>query len=384
MNGYTMTGQIPFRLVHAVFPDQYVYSLGQYDVTPEVLTHLTTNFGPYPYPTEKYGHANFTWGGGMEHQTISSMSGSWFGFYEPVVIHEAGHQWWGDMITCNNWSDIWLNEGWASYSEALFYLERDGWSAYHSYMAGMDYSGGGTIYIYDTTNVGSIFGSIVYDKGAWVVHMLRGLLGDSLFFEGVDAYYNSAYKFGAATTEDFKNVFETATGQELDYFFEDWIFGTYRPNYRYSYYTEPSATSGYDLYIRVEQIQNTAPTVFRMPVDIAIDRAGILSADTVTLFVDERDELFILNVPSAVNGIDLDPSDWILKYKVATGWSFTILTTQEEISDADQYMAYADTIVGVGSENISAIVYQGALPTGLSMSEPDGIISGTPNGHRAV
>ncbi|KAA3631539.1 MAG: hypothetical protein DWP97_12895, partial [Calditrichaeota bacterium] len=87
-------------LLHAVFPDMYVYSLSHYDVTPEVLTHLSKNFGPYPYPDEKYGHANFTWGGGMEHQTITSMSGSTFGFYEPVVVHEAGHQWWGDMITC--------------------------------------------------------------------------------------------------------------------------------------------------------------------------------------------------------------------------------------------------------------------------------------------
>ena len=370
------SGADTLPLLHAVFPDMYVYSLSHYNVTPEVLTHLSKNFGPYPYPDEKYGHANFTWGGGMEHQTITSMSGSTFGFYEPVVVHEAGHQWWGDMITCNNWSDIWLNEGWASYSEALFYYERGGWDDYHSYMAGMDYSGGGSIYIYDTTNVNSIFGSIVYDKGAWACHMLRGILGDSAFFEGIDAYYNSQYKFASATTEDFKNVFEASSGQELDYFFEDWIFGTYRPNYRYSYYSEPTDSTGYDLYIKVQQLQNTNPTVFRMPIDFAVNRAGVLTADTITLFNDQRLQLFKVVIPSVVNSVELDPSDWILKYSTLANWSFTILTTQDEISSANQYVAYADTIYGVGSQNISAVVYQGALPAGIVLST-NGILSGS-------
>ncbi|MFQ5453111.1 MAG: M1 family metallopeptidase, partial [Candidatus Zixiibacteriota bacterium] len=156
-------------LVHAVYPSWYVYSLGKFNITPYALTVFSDNYGLYPYANEKYGHANFEWGGAMEHQTMSSMGGSSFGFSEPVVVHEMSHQWWGDMITCESWGHIWLNEGWASYSEALYYLEKNGWAAYHSYMNGMAYAGGGTIYVYDTASVWTIFnGGLSYDKGSWV------------------------------------------------------------------------------------------------------------------------------------------------------------------------------------------------------------------------
>ena len=230
-------GQDTMPLIHAVYPDRYDYSLTHYDVTPQVLDVLSDNFGMYPFVEEKYGHANFNWGGAMEHQTMTSMLGAGsFGFSEPVIVHEAGHQWWGDMITCESWHDIWLNEGWASYSEALYYWDIEGWESYISYMYGMAYYGGGTVYCDDTTSVGRIFsGALSYDKGAWVVHMLRGVLGDSLFFEGIDAYYNSEHQHKAATTAKFQEVWETATGVDLDWFFEEWIYGEYFPRYVWQY-----------------------------------------------------------------------------------------------------------------------------------------------------
>jgi len=367
-------GDDTLPLVHAVFPDRYSYSLTKYNVTPAVLQALSDHFGPYPFATEKYGHANFPWGGGMEHQTLTSMDGNGsFGFSEPVVVHEAGHQWWGDMITCESWQDIWLNEGWASYAEAAFYQETQGWASYHSYMAGMDYTAGGTIYVQDTSGVWDIFTSRVYDKGAWVVHMLRGVLGDSLFFEGINAYYNSEHQHGSATTEDQKNVFEAATGQELDWFFDEWIHGTYRPNYNYSFYSELSDTNGYDVYVSVKQTQTTAPQVFTMPIDFFFNGPN----DTATLWVDERSDLIKLNFDQNVTGASLDPANWVMEYKSQSAWTMNIVTLKDELDTAYQYEDYADTLeVKGGSGNMLYQLNGGTLPSGYSVSFNKGTVHG--------
>ncbi len=367
-------GNDTLPLVHAVYPDKYSYSLTKYNITPTVLEALSSQFGPYPFETEKYGHANFPWGGGMEHQTMTSMAGDGtFGFSEPVVVHEASHQWWGDMITCESWQDIWLNEGWASYAEAAYYLETQGWASYHSYMAGMDYTYGGTIYVQDTSGVWDIFTSRVYDKGAWVVHMLRGILGDPLFFTGVDAYYHSEHQHASATTEDLKNVFEAATGQELDWFFDEWIHGTYRPNYSWSFYSELSDTNGYDVYVEVNQTQTTAPQVFTMPVDLYFTGPN----DTAVLLIDERNDLIKLNFNQNVTSVSFDPSNWVMDYHSQTAWTMAIITLEDELDTALQYEDYVDTfVVKGGSSNLYWTLSSGTLPSGFSISATRGTIVG--------
>ncbi len=365
-------------LVHAVYPDLYDYSLTHFDITPYALTVYSDNYGLYPFVNEKYGHANFEWGGAMEHQTMTSTAGSGFGFSEPVVVHELSHQWWGDMITCKSWAHIWLNEGWASYSEALYYLEKDGWQAYHDYMNGMAYAGGGTIYVYDTTSVWNIFhGGLSYDKGAWVVHMLRGVLGDPLFFAGINAYYNSEYQHAAATTEDFRDVLEAATGQELDWFFEDWIYGEYRPNYHFRYWAEPSDTGGYDLFLHIEQVQTTVPRAFRMPVDFFFD-FNTIPDDTVTLRPTERQQLMKFNLPDNVVQIECDPAGWVLKYSSHVPWQLHFVTTDKELSSGLEYADYCDTLDVRGTSfSYTYSLAGGILPNGCNLSG-DGIISGMP------
>ncbi|MBD3258397.1 hypothetical protein GF377_08175, partial [candidate division GN15 bacterium] len=368
-------------VIHHVYPDWDAYSRPRWGLTPDILAALAANYGEYPFTAHNYGHANFNWGGGMEHQTMSSMGASSFGFSESIIAHEAAHQWWGDMITCESWQDIWLNEGWASYSEALWQLENNGWAAYHNYMDGMAYYGGGTVWVEpeDTNSVWSIFnGNLSYDKGAWVVHMLRGVLGDSLFSVGVDAYYNSEHQHGSATTEDFKYVWENATGVELDWFFDDWIYGQYYPRYEFQFLSESSGGGQYTTYLYVTQVQSTQPRVFDMPVDFFVDYSGATD-DTLTFVHDAAEKLFKFTSAAPVVAMELDPADWILKTASQESWTLHFVTFPEEVADGLVGEAYEDTIQyrgGTGS-GYDVSVTGGSLPPGLAIDD-DGIVTGTP------
>ncbi len=361
-------------IVHAVYPELLTYSESRFGFTPQALTILSDNFGPYPFPKEKYGHALFNWGGAMEHQTMSSMTGNSFGMSEAVVVHEMAHQWWGDMITCESWHDIWLNEGWASYAEALFYEDRDGFGAYKSYMLSMEYPYGGTVYCQDTTDVWSIFTSRVYDKGAWVLHMLRGVLGDSVFFAGVDAYYNSEYKWKALTTEEFQNLYEDVSRQDLDWFFDVWVYGEYRPNYRWSWMSELAPNGGYNVYVHIAQVQVTNPQLFPMPVELSLNGPD----DTVRVLNDLRSENFMFHVPSDVASVTFDPDSWISKTHIRMSWGMHMITPADSLREAEQYLPYADTIRIRGGSGLKTwSISSGALPDGLSIDN-NGVISGTP------
>ena len=172
------------------------------DVVPEIETFSRPDvYGQYPFINEKYGLAQFPWGGGMEHQTITSQGvfATW------INSHELAHQWWGDMVTCGTWHDIWLNEGFASFSEA-YYLEKKPGGSSSAYLARMQQrrpsSNSGTVYVYNDTDVNAVFSTTnVYNKGAWVVHMLRHVLGDQAFTDML-ANYRAAFAGCSAITSD--------------------------------------------------------------------------------------------------------------------------------------------------------------------------------------
>jgi len=362
-------------IINYVYPDEYENSLSAFGITPYAIGIYADRFGEYPFINEKYGHANFEWGGCMEHQTVSSMSCG-IGFTEPVVVHELSHHWWGDMITCNNWHEIWLNEGFASYCEALYYEAKDGVEAYHNYMASMRYTTGGAIYIYDTTNVNNIFSLIVYDKGAWVVHMLRHVVGDSLFFDCLQAYYSSIHQYGNATTEDFKNVCESVVGTDLDYFFDQWIYGHFQPSYYWSYLSEPDPSDGKHLtYFQLKQAQGTNPQVFSMPIDLVF--AYNSDVDTIVLFNDVRENVYIIKTDSLPVDISLDPDEWILKFSQKTVWTYQLIPFP--LDTASQFISYMDSVVAKGGSgsNIYKII-TGVLPVGLTLDSITGYISGSP------
>jgi hypothetical protein len=206
--------------------------------------------------------------------------------------------------------------------------------------------------------------------------MLRGVLGDSLFFAGVKAYVNSIHRHGSATTEDFKNVIESTTGVELDWFFDGWIFGTYRPNYHWSYYQEPAPGGGQNVYLRVAQTQSTNPQVFTMPIDFFFDFSSGAD-DTINLFVDQRAKMHKLHFPVTVNQIKLDPAGWVLKYQTEDSWQLYIITLPDEIDSAEQYAPYVDTLQARGGVGLRLwSISDGSLPSGFAINN-FGVISGT-------
>lgn len=364
-------------VTHAVYSDRYAYSLPRWGIIPQAIGLLAQSFGQYPFITEKYGHSNFEWGGGMEHQTMTSMTGSDFGFLEDVVVHELSHQWVGDMITCESWHDIWLNEGWASYGEAIYYLNRDGWSGYHNWMTMMDWDHAGSVYVTDTTSVSSIFSSTVYDKGAWVIHMLRGVMGETKFAQFLNAYFNSEYRHKWLTSAEFQTLAESVAGEDLDWFFTEWLNGVKRPSYNWAYYTEPAAGGGFDTWIWVQQVQTTNPQVFRMPIEFAFDYSGF-PTDTITLVSDARRNILKAHTTQQPINVSFDANKWILKYVTTLDWNFRIVSSSADLKTGQQFTSYLDTVVtkaGVGPYDPTFVT--GTLPPGLTIGS-DNVISGTP------
>jgi hypothetical protein len=236
-------------------------------------------------------------------------------FDEYTIAHELAHQWFGDLITCANWPNIWLNEGFATYAQELYMETRYGpaqyWADMHTIMS-LAKTAVGPIYVQDTTNVSVLFnGALVYSKGASVLHMLRHVLGDSVFFLSLKTYATDPrFQHGIATTEDFHNVCESVSGIQLDYFFSQWIYGESYPLYTYSWSTQPAAV-GYDVTVRINQTTGTSnPGFFTMPVDFKVSNS--VWDTTVVLLNTYSGQLFTFSVSHEPTTAELDPLDWIL------------------------------------------------------------------------
>jgi aminopeptidase N len=302
-------------VVHYVVPGQLAAATTGFAVTVDMLGAFADAFGEYPFVDEKYGHAQFPWGGGMEHQTCTSL---YYGTYdEGIIAHELGHQWFGDLITCADFSHIWLNEGFATWLEAYWKEVDNGTVAYHQEMAAARYLGAGTIFVEDPSNFWGIFDyNLSYQKASWVPHMLRHLMGDAAFFAGLQQY-RAERGFGSATTEQFQAVMEAASGKDLDAFFQQWIYGEYYPRYDFAWTSEP-AGAGWRVRLRIEQSQ-TNTGLFTMPLDVRIEtEAGAL---TFVVQNDRAEQWYAFEVPSAPLGLALDPENWVLCEKRFLGTS---------------------------------------------------------------
>jgi aminopeptidase N len=360
-------------VINYVFPDQVNLSHSDLSYTLSAMGIFADRFGEYPFIAEKYGHTQVQNYVGMENQTNTFLIlGT--SYPEQLVVHELAHQWWGDMVTCRDWHHIWLNEGFATYCEALYFEALYGSDYYRNYMIAMDNFADGSVYVEDTITETDIFNYRVYAKGAWVLHMLRYVVGDSVFFAILHAY-REAYAYGTATTEDFQSICESVSGQDLTAFFQQWIYGIGRPYYRHAYYTEPSDSGGFDTYIAIRQDQETGPPVFVMPIDIKLRTTG--DTASFTLFNDQQEQNYVVHTDSEVLSMYLDPDHWMLRDELWEQYRLRILT--DSLSDGVQYEPYEDTIVVKGvypGHDMVCEVISGELPPGWTLESSTGIISG--------
>lgn len=213
--------QLPLEFY--VLPDHLDAAKKDFAEHKEMLNAFENLFGEYPFIDDKYGVAEFLWNyGAMETQTITGIGYNFISgrnFARDILAHELAHHWWGNAVSPKTWKDIWLNEGFASYSEALFLEYKFGESSLQSLMRSkFSESFRGALY-----NPANLFSETVYDKGAWVLHMLRNEIGDSNFFKSLKKYYE-VFKYSNASTEDFKAICESISNQNLNKFFDDWIY----------------------------------------------------------------------------------------------------------------------------------------------------------------
>ncbi len=278
---------------------------------PSYLQVLTELYGEYPFIKEKYGVAQITWNlGAMETQTITGIGTNFISkakFFSSMMLHELAHSWWGNSVTPKSWKDIWLNEGFATYSEALYWEKTKGKSALASTMASFTVENNlETLYAPEI----NIFSKMVYNKGAWVLHMLRKELGDSLFFETLRSYQQK-FKYGNADTYDFRKVCEKTSGKNLDKFFDQWIFtGKGKIEIDYKWKIEESVTNKKKLYLSLVQTQNKYDC-YNFPIDILIKKANGREI-ILTNYITSRDTIINFNVSDDFLSLKLDPDNWLL------------------------------------------------------------------------
>ncbi len=225
-----VTNGDPVHLDFHVFPQDRPAAEFDLARTCEMMDFMTMLAGPYPFTGEKYAQVEFKWVGSMEHQTATSLSPVVFTGnrrFELVVIHELAHQWFGDSLTPEVWADIWLNEGFARYCEALWIEHDTGIRDYQEFMRQIGPLRHPDLFVNDGVLIDPdpiLPNTLIYDKGAWVVHMLRMLIGDDAFF-GFLADYATApgLALGSVTLDDMVGFAETAAGRDLDGFFGPWL-----------------------------------------------------------------------------------------------------------------------------------------------------------------
>ncbi|HLV38089.1 M1 family aminopeptidase [Xanthomarina sp.] len=305
----------PFEIVNYVYPENLASAQASTAVTVDIMNLFSNLFQEYPYANEKYGHAQFGWGGGMEHTTVSFMGS----FGRNLIAHELAHQWFGNKVTCGSWKDVWLNEGFATYLSGLVVENLDGNSQFTSWKQSLNASitsqNGGAVYLTDsdTLSVNRIFSSrLSYNKGAMVTHMLRKKLGDAPFFQGMQDYLNHPdLAYGYAKTEDYKAVMETTSGQDLTEFFNDWIYNQGYPSYDITW-NQPNSNQ---VVISISQTQShSSVSYFEAPVPI---RVLGTNGEELDLVLDNttNSETFLRTVNFTVNTIVFDPeADLISRY----------------------------------------------------------------------
>ncbi len=286
----------------------------------DMTTAYSELFGEHPFDKNGFATLNnqFVWGG-MENQTLTSLCPNCWS--ESLIAHEYGHQWFGDMITCATWADIWLNEGFATYLEALWKEYAYGYASYKddinsdasSYLGS---NPGWPIYnpdwIDNTPPTGVLFNTaITYNKGACVHHMLRYVMGDSLYFAGMYHYANDpALKYHSAVTTDFRDDMSEIYGQDLTWFFDEWVLQPNHPKYENEYWIADQGSGQWQVGFVANQTQSNTP-FHKMPIEIKV-HFNTGSDTTMRVMNDSNNQIFTFNFNRQPLTVYFDPNNNIV------------------------------------------------------------------------
>jgi hypothetical protein len=312
-------------VVNYVYPENLEVAQAGTGYIAQIIGFFNQKAGLYPFAAEKYGHAQFNWGGGMEHQTMTFVVH--FGY--DLLAHECAHQWFGDKITCGSWSHIWLNEGFATYFQGLTteaYGFPGNWQLWKQQrLNSVTSQPGGSVYVPDTSDVFRVFsGRLSYNKGAYLLHMLRWRLGDSTFFVAIRNYADDpALRYDYALTRDLQEHLEAASGEDLDEFFNDWFYGEGYPSYHVTWTQQSDQT----VLIALDQVTSMPASVgfFENPVPLRL--IGV-NGETSDVVIDHtfNGQLTEFAPPFAVDTVVIDPDLWLISAGNTVEYDETIST----------------------------------------------------------
>lgn len=308
---YITAGGDTMPIQYFVLPSQSEKAKIDFKDTPEMLEFFSKTYGEYPFIREKYGIAVFLWQmGAMEHQTITGIGSNFVtgkNYFEDVLVHELAHHWWGNAVGPATWKDIWLNEGFATYSEALYAESKGGKKGLQATMLSK-FSDDFSESLYDPGE--NLFTSTVYDKGAWVLHMLRWELGDSTFFTILRSYFEE-FKYSNASTKDFISLCQRISGKDLKKFFDQWVYtGKENLLLDYTWTIDRKSDQAQRIILSLEQKQEKYSFYeFKLEVMLEYDDGKSYSE---IFWVDKRNQRFEIPVDKIPNQLILDPNNWLL------------------------------------------------------------------------
>ncbi len=302
------------KILYYIYPEDSIKARTDFINTTKILSFFEQIFGEYPFIDEKFGFAEVEGDMTMENQTICSIQSNMFTGdrqYELTFAHEVAHQWFGNMLTPVDWHHTWLNEGFATFAEALYLEHRRGREIYQEYINNMmsmpQGTYAGSVVGQSDTAFWDSFSPRQYYKGAIVLHMLRNIMNDSLFFQTLRNYLNEKrFRYRSVSTEDFITKCNETYGQSLDWFFNQWLYSSTdsidRPELEYEWNTI-NIEDGYAVNLTITQ-SSYLYVKYRLPLQVNI--TGIDSVYNFTIIDSSEVQKFLFKIPEKPESLEIN------------------------------------------------------------------------------